>query len=194
MCLLEKYNIRKSQVSVLVTHCYNGFIRHWKEPLKNILIEASQEIVQIGIETGSFEYVCYNVIDYCIYITLKGYNLKEFQPKYDAYRKLPVKLKQEYAFYYLEAFVKIPVNLLKEDYTDYHLLFGSQSEDDKLLNLWTQNNTFWLLFVSYTTKTWLFYLFKDYEQGLKTALLSEKYSESCTAYIISGANIFSTQL
>ena len=86
------------------------------------------------------------------------------------------------------------MNLLKEDYTDYHLLFGSQAEDDKLLNLWTQNNTFWLLFVSYTTKTWLFYLFKDYEQGLKTALLSEKYSESCTAYIISGANIFYTTL
>ncbi|MFK0732969.1 MAG: AAA-like domain-containing protein, partial [Gloeotrichia echinulata HAB0833] len=192
LLLLEKYNARQSKVSVI--HFYNGFIRHWKEYLKNIKIEEFEEGIQIGLDTGDFECGCYNAIDYCIYTIMMGYNIKDFKPKYDAYRKLVLKLKQEYSFYYLEACIKVPVNLLEGNCNNYYLLFGSQEEDDKLLNLWTQNNNQWLLCVSYTSKTWLFYLFKDYEQGLRTALLSEKYRESCANYIISVPNNFYSSL
>ncbi|WP_016951289.1 AAA family ATPase [Anabaena sp. PCC 7108] len=188
LLLLEKYNIRKNKVSVI--HNYNGFIRYWKEPLKNIKMEESEECIQIGLDTGDFKYAGYNILSHCVRIVLKGYNLKDFHPKYDAYRKLTLELKQEYSFYYLEALMKVHVNLLNGDSSNYHLLFGSQEEDDKLLNLWIQNNHYWLLFISYISKTWLFYFFKDYEQGLKNALLSEKYTESCMSCIVSVLNIF----
>ncbi|HLP89937.1 MAG TPA: AAA family ATPase [Nostocaceae cyanobacterium] len=188
--LLEKYNLRKSKESILITHLGNAFIRPWKEPLKNIKMEEFEESVQIGLDTGYLDYVCYNAMDYCLYGIFKGYNLKNFNHKYEAYKKLIHKLKQEYSVYYMEALTKIAANFLKEDCHNYHIIFGSKEEEDKLLNLWTQNSNHWLLFISYTAKTWLFYFFKEYEQGLKTALLSENYSESSMSCIVSIPNIF----
>ena len=193
LILLKKYNAQETKA--LVTHYNNGFIRQWKVPFKKIELKEIESNIQTGIEFGDFENACYNMIDYCLFSTLRGSNLEEFQAKYADYSNLIVKLRQEYSFYYLEACRKISINLIKEKYKDYHLIFKENDEDEEnLLQLWIANDTQWLLFVSYLSKAILSYFFKDYDQGLKFVYLCEQYAESSAAYLVYAQSIFYSSL
>ena len=187
--LLEKFNVRESKS--LVVHFTNAFIQHWKEPLRSIKLEQIQEGIILGIETGDLENACYNAIDYCLLPMLAGDNLEELDKKYEEYTSLIVKLKQEYSIYYMEACRKIVSTLLRENKERYGLIFGeSQEEEETLLVEWTKNQTCWLLFITYFSKTILFYFSKRYDWAVKTAALANESVENCAAHIVAPQHNF----
>jgi predicted ATPase/signal transduction histidine kinase/DNA-binding response OmpR family regulator len=182
--LLEKFDAR--EIKALVIHFGNGFVRHWKEPFKSIKLEQMQEGVHIGLETGDLENACYNAIDYCLFSTLAGYNLKEFAPKYADYTNLTIKLKQIYSVYYIEASRKIALSLLSEDRETYGLIVGeSWEEETALLEAWTKTNTQWLLFITYLAKTIVFYYLNQCDRAVEATTNGDQYAESSAAYLVS---------
>ncbi|NES17499.1 MAG: AAA family ATPase [Symploca sp. SIO3E6] len=191
--LLEKYNVQKVRPMV-VHYCY-AFTRHWKEPFITINLNDFEEAIQVGLELGDFEHVGYNAISYCLFSIFSGSNLEEFESKCQDYSNLILKFQQDYTYYYYEACKKMLLNLLNDKQDNYYLLFSNcEEEEDNLIQIWTKNNTQWLLFISCLSKTFCSYFFKNYERGLKTVILAEKYAESSSAYLIYIQNIFYSSL
>ncbi|NEP55490.1 MAG: AAA family ATPase [Symploca sp. SIO2G7] len=187
--LLEKYNVQEARPMV-VHYCY-AFTRHWKEPFRNINLNDFEEAIQVGLELGDFEHVGYNAISYCLFSIFSGCNLEEFESKCQIYSKLILKFQQEYTHYYYEACQKMILNLLKDKQPKYYLLFGNNEEEEEIIiQNWIENNTQWLLFISFLSKIFCFYLFKDYKRGLTTVYLSENYAESSSAYLIYIQHLF----
>jgi PAS domain S-box-containing protein len=187
--LLDKFNSRESKS--LVVHFNNAFIRHWKEPLNSIQLEQIQEGIILGIETGDLENACYNAIDYCLFPMFTGANLQELDKKYEEYAILIIKLKQEYSIYYMDACRKIVSTLLREDQDRYGLIFGEdKQEEGTLLSEWTKNKINWLPFITYFSKTMLFYLSKRYDSAVKTAALADNFLESCAEHVVAPQHNF----
>ncbi len=186
---LDKFNVR--DFKALVIHCNNGFIRHWKEPLRAIELEEIQLAIHIGIETGALENACYNAIDYCLFSLFSGYNLEEEEHKYREYTNLTIKLKQEYSVYYIKACSQIALNLLiLSKNEDCLIVSNSKKEEEILLEEWTKNNTQWLLYITYLGKLVVGYIFKNYEQAVEAGVLGEKYAACCAAYMVAVQNNF----
>ncbi|MEH2004537.1 trifunctional serine/threonine-protein kinase/ATP-binding protein/sensor histidine kinase [Nostoc sp.] len=182
--LLEKFNIKGIQS--LVIHYYNGFIRHWKEPVEAIKLKQMEEGIHIGIETGAFENACYNAIDYCLFSIFAKSNLEKFEQKYIEYTKLTVELKQDYSVFYIKAVIQIPLNLINRSKNEYCLISGNSPEEEKLLlQEWIKSNTQWLLNITYLGKIIVSYFFKNYVQAVEAAIECDKYAESCAAYLVS---------
>ncbi|MEH2182206.1 trifunctional serine/threonine-protein kinase/ATP-binding protein/sensor histidine kinase [Nostoc sp.] len=182
--LLEKSNVR--EIQSLVIHYYNGFIRHWKEPVKAIKLKQMQEGIHIGIETGAFENACYNAIDYCLFSIFAKSNLEEFEQKYIEYTKLTVELKQDYSVFYIKAVIQIAFNLIDKSKNEYYLISGNSLEEENLLlKEWIKNNTQWLLNITYLGKIIVSYFFKNYVKAVEAAIECDKYAESCAAYLVS---------
>ncbi|MDJ0744035.1 MAG: AAA family ATPase [Xenococcaceae cyanobacterium MO_167.B27] len=190
--LLNKYNTDEAKPFNI--HHYYGFIRHWKEHFRQINLNDFEDVIQIALERGDFQLVGYNLISYCLFSIFSGFNLEDFEPKCLAYGKL-IKPEQEYEYYYYKACHKMVINLLQEDRVNYHILFkSSQEEEDKLIQFWIDKDTDWLLFISSLSKTFACYFLKDYDRGLETVYLSEKYGLVCSAYLVYPQNTFYSAL
>lgn len=55
-----KEDFNAINLSAKVSTMFNGFVRHWKEPLKNSIEPLKQGYLS-GVETGDIEYSCYNL-------------------------------------------------------------------------------------------------------------------------------------
>ncbi|MCL2931603.1 MAG: AAA family ATPase [Trichodesmium sp. MAG_R03] len=191
--LLNKYNTDEAKPFVI--HHYYGFIRHWKEPFREILLKDFEDTIQMGMELGNFGSVGYNIISHFLFSIFKGLNLEDVKAKSQVYSNLILKLKQDYEFYYYEACKTMALNLLQEHRNHDYLLFKkSQEEEENLIQSWIDNDNRWLVFIYCLSKTFTCYFFKDYEKGLETVCLSEKYGESTSAYLIYPQNVFYSAL
>jgi predicted ATPase/signal transduction histidine kinase/CheY-like chemotaxis protein len=187
--LLDKFDVR--EIKALLTHYSNGFVFHWKLPIRAIKLEQMQTGIHIALESGDIPSACYNAVTYCLVAILAGYNLKEYEQKYIEYQDLVIKLKQDYSIYYIKASVKIALNLLIEDKEKCGLIFGnSYEEDHKLIKQWIQDSNYWLISITCLAKTILFYYLKQYKQSLEAAKLGDQYIESSSAYLVAPQHNF----
>ncbi|MBD2494303.1 ATP-binding sensor histidine kinase [Nostoc sp. FACHB-280] len=182
--LLEKFDIKEAKP--LVFHYTSGFIRHWKEPIREgSIIETLQEAINIGLDTGHIEYTSYAASAYCLFLMFSGYNLAELNHKYQEYINLNIELKQQYTIFYMRNCRSIVVNLINESEDGNFAIIGnSLAEEQKLLEQWNQNKAVWLLFSAYLAKTILYYLFHDYHQAVSYAIQAKNNSESSASYIV----------
>ena len=182
--LLEKSNIKKFHP--LVLHYTSGFIRHWKEPIRDgEIIATLQEAVNIGLDTGHIEYTSYAASAYCLFLMFSGYNLEELNHKYQEYIDLNCKLKQQYTVFYMKNCRIIVDNLVSKSQEENFAIIGnSLAEEENLLKQWTKNKAVWLLFSAYLAKTILYYLFNQYHQAVSYAVQAENNSESSASYIV----------
>ena len=190
--LLNKDDIDETKPFVIMH--YYSFIRHWKEPFRQISLSDFEDVIQIGLEQGDFRHTGYNIISYCLLSIFRGFNLEDCEPRLRAYGNL-IKPEQEYEYYYYESCHKMALNFLKENRKNYHLLFkDSEEKENELIQSWIDNNTDWLLFISSLSKTFSAYFFKDYQRGLETVYLSEKHSRLCSSYLVYPQNVFYSAL
>jgi predicted ATPase/signal transduction histidine kinase len=183
--LLERFNVCQA----LVLHFYNGYIQHWKEPLRNT-IELALEGVHSALETGNYEFACYNAAGYCLQMFFAGYNLEKVEQKYSEFTIFIRKLKQTYPSNYIKISSQIALNLINGAKNQYYLIDDSKAKEDIYIKTWIQESNVWLLFLTYLGKTMLAYFFKTYDQAVENAIQAEKYIESCRQYIIGGPYIF----
>ena len=183
--LLERFNVRKA----LVIHFYNGYIQHWKESLKDTL-ELVLEGANNGLETGDYEFACYDAVSYCLQMFFAGYNLEKIEQKYSEFIIFINKLKQSYPSIYIKISSKIAIKLIHGAKNQYYLIDGCKAKEDIFIKSWIQEGNVWLLFLTYLGKTILSYFFKTYDQAVENAIEAEKYLESCRQYIIGGPYFF----
>ncbi|MEJ6486817.1 AAA family ATPase [Nostoc punctiforme UO1] len=182
--LLEKFNIK--EFKPLVLHYTSGFIRHWKESIRDgNIIDTLQEAINIGLDTGHIEYTSYAASAYCLFLMFSGYRLEELNHKYQQYIDLNIKLKQQYTIFYMKNCRTLIGNLIsKSQNLNIGVIGNSLTEEQKLLEQWTQNKAVWLLFSAYLVKTILSYLFQRYHEAVSYAILAKNNSESSASYIV----------
>ncbi|WP_019503922.1 AAA family ATPase [Pleurocapsa sp. PCC 7319] len=181
--LLEKFKSRKFKC--LVLHYSNGFIRHWQEPMRNI-INSIEEGIYLGLDNGDLEYVAYSASAYCLFFMFTGHNLKKVNQKYQEYLNFVGKLKQEYTLSYMKNCRGIAFNLQRENAETPRIVAGNSCEEEEsLIKKWTSKKATWLLFSLYMSKTILHYFFKEYQLAVDSGIEAEKNSESSAAYVVS---------
>jgi predicted ATPase len=150
--LLEK-NGREFK-SLVLQYCH-GFIRPWKETIRNSnIIEMLQTALNLGLDTGDIERASYNSSAYCLFSLFTGIQLDEVNQKYDQYINLVTKLKQSYTVFYMSNLSKVVETLLDGYQGKYCLVVGnSLTEEDNILDRWTKQQAAWLLFSAYLAKT-----------------------------------------
>ncbi|MBD2016290.1 AAA family ATPase [Microcoleus sp. FACHB-53] len=183
--LLDKFNIQ--DFKSLVLHYSNGFIRPWKESVRNSdIIPMLQTALNVGLETGDIEHASYNASAYCLFSMFTGCNLEELNQKYEEYINLVIKLKQEYTVYYMTNCSKTAINLLRGYENNFCLVVSdTQDQEESILEQWTKVKAAWLLLSAYLAKTISYYFFKDYNQAVNSAIKADKNVESSAAYLVS---------
>ena len=178
--LLEKFKSRKFKC--LVLHYSNGFIRHWQEPIGNI-IQSIKEGIYLGLDNGSLEYVAYSASAYCLFYMFAGHNLEKVNREYQEYLNFVSKLKQEYTLSYMKNCSAIALNLQSKN-AEMIIAGNSKEEEASLIKTWISKKATWLLFSFYMSKTILHYFFQEYQLAVDSAIKAEKNSESSAAYIV----------
>jgi predicted ATPase len=162
---------------------FNTFIRHWKKHLKKSL-ELLLEGVQSGLETGNIEDACYCATHYCGYLFLSGENLENVIQKQRQYIDLMVQYKQEIQIHHAQIWGQTVLNLIGDSANPVQLTGKLFDEETSLPSL-IQANDNQGIFAIYLVKSFLCYLFKDYDRSLKNSVLTNKYGTGFlgTSYI-----------
>ncbi|MBW4506206.1 MAG: AAA family ATPase [Scytonematopsis contorta HA4267-MV1] len=177
--LQDKFKI--PQLEPLVIHMYYGMSWHWKEFLRNRVVQEQLVYgIQKGIDSGSNEYVCYVVISYCLLIFFRGDTLQESKTTYQKYTQLLNKFKQYYSICYIEICKNIIINLLNNNFC---VIGRDEQEEREYLDNFIKTNNEWLLFIFYFAKTILCFFGKDYQKSVDFSIKSHKYINSCAAYL-----------
>ncbi|MDF0552095.1 ATP-binding sensor histidine kinase [Kamptonema sp. UHCC 0994] len=178
--LLDKFNT--NSLKCKVNELFNGFVIHWKEPAKKGLLPLISAF-QIGLETGDIEYAGYAITLYCANIFLTGERLDIVEEAQGQYLDLAFKLKQDYSIYYIQILQQLTLNLHNESEAQC-LLVGKSFNETEMLPVFIESNNRILLFITYVSKTILFYLFKEPKNAVTNAYLAAEYAVSVVGMVI----------
>ncbi|RKZ74214.1 MAG: serine/threonine protein kinase, partial [Candidatus Parabeggiatoa sp. nov. 1] len=167
-----------------VENLFYTFVMAWKEPMKRTL-KPLRETVQVGIEIGDIECVCYTVLNYSSNIFLSGQSLEQVNAQQAQCSDLIHKLKQEFHLYYALIWQQLVLNLMGKT-SEADELF----HEEKLLSFLHQTNNLSSLFCFYFAKSLQSYLFKDYATALENALQATQYEQAMTGMLSIPAHKF----
>ena len=156
--VLEKFEAKWLKAKVLIM--FNIFCAVLKQHLQETL-EPVQEALQSGLETGDLEFASYSANDYCVHRLFMGEELEALDRQYVSYLSLLEKLGQEFAIHYQKIYRQLILNLLGKA-EDSRRLVGAAFNEAEMLPLLQEQQNANLLYVVYSTKTFLLYLFGDY--------------------------------
>ncbi|MBP0021671.1 MAG: AAA family ATPase [Cyanobacteria bacterium SBLK] len=182
MQLLDKFDTKI--IKCKVYQQFNVFVRHYKEPLKNMT--ALVEAVQSGLETGDIEYACYSAQDYCIVQFFLGQNLRLSLEKQKKYLDLIQQKQQEFSFHFTSPWLQLVSNLLTNSLdrlqTSISLNGEFFDERERIAKLQQDNDNI-SLFPIFFIKLYLNYLFSDYETAVKNGVEAEKVKAGSRGFI-----------
>ncbi|MGB3512318.1 MAG: AAA family ATPase [Microcoleaceae cyanobacterium] len=183
--LLEKFNAK--EIKCKVYQQFNVFVRHRKEPLKNMkeLVEA----VQSGIEVGDIEYACYAAQDYCILQFFLGQELDLSLQEQKKYLGLIRYNQQEFSLNFASPWVQLVSNLLSQS-VDRCSLIGNFFDETLKIPVLQETNDHISLFPLLFIKTYLNYLFGCYELAVDNAISAEKVQAGSNGFIYYPAYLF----
>ncbi len=162
-----------------VYHLVNVAIRHWRESARDT-IAPWLDTIQFTLDAGDIEYACYAAMGYCIGIFLVGEPLDAVVAKQATYLNLMQKFKQEFPYNGTCLWGQMVLNLagLVESSNDPTCLIGELANEVTAVPILRENNNIQTLFVVYLGKTFLSYLFKDYEAAVANAAIASEYQQA----------------
>ncbi|MEM8640645.1 MAG: AAA family ATPase [Cyanobacteria bacterium P01_G01_bin.54] len=179
---VEKFNAKT--VKCKVYQQFNVFVRHYKEPLKNMtsLVEA----IQSGLEVGDIEYACYAAQDYCILQFFIGRNLTSAFAEQKKYLDLIEQKQQEFSSDFTSPWLQLVDTLL----THVAAQPGSSialngiffDEQERLFKLKEENDKI-SLFPIFFIKLYLNYLFAQYPPAIENAIEAEQVKDGSSGFI-----------
>ncbi|WP_445249651.1 ATP-binding sensor histidine kinase [Microcoleus sp. OTE_8_concoct_300] len=175
--LLERFqtNLHNCQISLN----FNGFIRHWSEPVRESLI-GLLEGIQSGLETGDVSNACYCASFYSNYIFLSGEPLESVEIKQSQYIQMLVNYKSAFMLDQARVGAQVVLNLQCKT-ANPCLLVGERFNEETRLPALRESQNNLVIFVVYFYKSWLSYLFKDYAKSAEYAVTASNYSEAVRA-------------
>lgn len=184
--LLEKFDAREIECKVHAP--FNGWLRHWKEPARETLTPL-QSAIQVGLETGDYEYTSYCIYHYCSHIFWMGEPLESVEQKQAQYLDLLQKIKQEYIISIVKIFHQIALNL-QGVALDKCKLIGTSFDEIQMLPYFQSNKLATPLFLTYFGKAILLYLFKRHQQAIDNAKLAALHAGGETGLMFFVAHNF----
>ena len=166
--LIERLNALeiKSQVLNVVA----GVSRLWKQHTKDC-IKLELEGFQSGLESGDFECASYSAAEYCDYLLIVGQNLDFVNEEFQKYRGTIERLKQDYHLDYMAAWQQTIWNLQGKS-TNRTQVFSENAEAEvQHLEKLLKEEQIVIVYHAHVLKTFLSYLFKDYESAVQNAIL-----------------------
>jgi predicted ATPase/signal transduction histidine kinase/tRNA A-37 threonylcarbamoyl transferase component Bud32 len=176
--LLE--NMNTNSLKCKVSFMFNAMIKHWKEPIKTTILPL-QEAMQSGLETGDIEFTSYCACALSSHVFLSGENLELVEHKLLGLLDLMQKLKLESVRLTISAIRQVSLKIQGIS-LDKLALVGEASDENQMINQ-LRNNSTWLSVVYYC-KSLINYLFRDYNEVIKTAKLIEKYQKNNPGFLM----------
>ena len=171
LTLLERFQIKELRGRTLFV--VNIFIKHWKEPIKNIL-EPLREAYQSSLDTGDLEYATYAIAHISIHSYVIGRKLATIEEEMAKSGEVINQLKQESSLYLYEIGRPVILNMKGQSENPY-VLSDENHDEATMLALYLEANNKNALFYLYVNKLILCYLFHAYPQALENAVMAESY-------------------
>ncbi|MEG4121181.1 AAA family ATPase [Microcoleus sp. N9_B4] len=179
--LLEQDNAKNIKAKVIVLQCFNTFIRHWKDHLRQS-IDSLQEAFNSGLETGNLECGCYAILMYHDHKLYSGCDLESLESESRKYLLVIQNLKQDYSIETLSKTRQCILNLLGHSNRPTELT-GNEYNEKEALKAALEINNYYILFSIYAFKTFLSYLFKEREAAVENARQADKYKAPVSGLI-----------
>ncbi len=168
--ILEKFNAKDMRSKVLVV--VHGFILHWKQHLRSTL-SALQEAYQIGLETGNLENSAWAAILQIGHLYIAGQELSNLEKTLHYYGEAVEQLKQHVPLVYINIHHQAVLNLMGESSNPSRLDGSVYSETQNAIQEASGDRTGLLTY--YIIQTGLSYLFGDFSNAVKQAIVAKKY-------------------
>ncbi len=174
MKLLDKYGVDSIKCQVL--SAFNGFIRHWKEHLRETL-DNLQEGFQSGVEVGNLIYAGYCALHHSNALLFMGEELDSLEKKQGRYINFFNKVENKSIVSNLSIWRQLNLNLRGLS-ADKFSLKGESFDEKTMLPQLLVINDGWLLLSIYLAKLIILYLFKDFKSAIDSASLATQYLQS----------------
>lgn len=175
--VVDKFHAKNAQSRVVFV--FNGFVRHWKEVLRNTIDDLHRGY-QLGLETGELEYACYNLSWEAMHRLLIGQDLASLATRTAEFNHTIAGLKQGPPLLFLQVPQQAVANLLGEA-ADPCCLTGEFLDEHILVTEGADNKN--ALAFLYTLKCMICYLLGDYEKALESACLGADNANGMTACV-----------
>ncbi len=169
--LLEEFESAESRCKV--HHIFNGFIRHWKDPIQDA-IAGLRSTVRLGWETGDLEYTCYATMQYSCYSLLSGEALDKVIKKHQDSLKIIEKNQQDIQRYYTKIWLQLALNL-RGKAPEVGQLNGEGFDQTQDLPLLIQNNSDTSLFCFHLAQGILSYYLKEGQKAVESLTIAAHY-------------------
>jgi class 3 adenylate cyclase len=171
MELLEKIELNEFKARTFFY--FNSFVRHWKEPIKNVL-QPLKDAYHLGIETGDLEISSLAALLYSGYAYLVGTELTELDREMAILNQGMSSFKQETVAMAQTMWWQTVLNL-KDDVDEPWILRGEACDEDEILKIFTESNTAAPLFQTSLSKIILYFLFDKNTEALTLLPTAPKY-------------------
>jgi len=178
--LVDNDNVK--QIKPIVYFPFNNFIRHWKEHLKKS-INPFMDTFKESIENGDLNHAGNSIFLYSISMFWQGENLDLVANTQLQSINSLIKYKQEVNLIFAQIWYQCTLDLLEKSFTENYTIIGDSFDEEKSISkmIESKNNT-GLAFV-YLAKSFVNYLFKDFNNAVKNFNLAEKYQENLSGMI-----------
>lgn len=170
--LIDQLNDKQVKAKVILI-VYISFI-HYKKHIQETL-NPIHEAIEVGLEVGDIEYACHAASFYCSHIFLVGKDLDFIANIQADYIDFVGKFEQQHQLGLIKICAQTVENLINPSVHKIQLT-GDILNEEEFVNSVTINNNTLSLFDVYSYKTWLCYLFEEYEECLKFVRLASNYS------------------
>ncbi|MBU1170669.1 MAG: diguanylate cyclase [Proteobacteria bacterium] len=172
-----------------IRHVYNAMVRHWKEPVGNIIAPLNKAFF-LNLEHGDFEYAAHSAAVHAGVIFDSGVNLQDvYMAVMDNYTVLKP-LKQGPRNHYLENMLQTTENLLGHA-DDPSILTGRFYDIEPMIKMHENYGDKGLLFIDYKSGALLAYLFGKHKKALDYVnIIRRKHSDALQGMYFIVANLF----
>ncbi|RUR78227.1 serine/threonine protein kinase [Chlorogloeopsis fritschii PCC 6912] len=178
--LLKKEDAKA--IKCIVTFVVNAFIRVWQEHIKATL-KHLLEAYAVGIEIGDIEQSAYSLYMYSEHSFWQGKELVTLEQEINTYHQKIAQLNQTTPLHLNAINRETILNLLGESQINDSLLEQIDNEENMLiLRNEVDNKT--VIFYRHLQKLFLCYLFQDYLEAKKQAMLIEEYLDAVPARFV----------
>jgi len=164
-----------------VINIFNAFIRHWQEHARET-IPAFVDCLQMSLAVGNRKYAGYSIINYCQHKFLLGHHLDDVRDSQKPYIALMGQLQQENVIHTIGIVGQTAANLAGESANPCRLI-GDEFNEAEIIRVFQAANSEISLFMTYSYKAMLLYLFKEYDQSVANAEFAEIYTASCWGFM-----------
>jgi predicted ATPase/signal transduction histidine kinase len=177
--LSENFDARNIRFRVKLF--WYGTIKCCKQHFQKSIVPL-QENIRNGLEAGELEYVGYCCVNHIFKLVFSGQNLIETSEYIDQYLALMVNRKQHWGINSQKIWKQMVFNLIEVNHDQSQ--FNGDFVNEELFLSFVNTNNYNCLFAFYLTKTIQFYLFKQTNDAVNSAILGKQYTASVAGQIV----------